>query len=147
MCCTLCCHRCLSTCGTPAAEVHSEAVGGESDEDGDLMLVSPAPRSSRLGPPPMPAGAGDPLPDVRSLADALEAPPAVVGLQVRRCGPRLPRQAGLLQGQIGLMFGMLHCYAAAGQPPAVLGAGRVHGAQAGAADALRHGAGGEGGGA
>ena len=67
---------------TPAAEVRSEDAGGETDEDGDMMLVSPAPRASRLGMPPGGVGGADPLPDVRSLAEALEAPPAVAGLQV-----------------------------------------------------------------
>lgn len=71
---------------TSAAEVRSEGTGGESDEDGDMMLVSPAPRPSRLGMPPVGAGAADPLPDVRSLAEALDVPPAVLGLQVRGAG-------------------------------------------------------------
>lgn len=68
---------------TPAAEVRSEDAGAETDEDGDMMLVSPAPRAPRLGMPPGWVGGTDPLPDVRSLAEALEAPPAVAGLQVR----------------------------------------------------------------
>lgn len=72
----------------PAVEVQSE-LGGNSDgeADGEGMLVSPGPAAQ----PPVPP---DTLPDVRSLADALEAPPSVVDLQVQThtCLLRAPRQ-------------------------------------------------------
>ena len=73
-----------------AAEVRSEDALAGSDDDGDAMLVSPAPRASRPTLPPEEAGAGpvlDRLPDVQSLADALEPPPVVVGLQVGSAQP------------------------------------------------------------
>ena len=76
-----------------AAEVRSGDSDGDKGE-GDPMLVSPAPRpvSARTA-----AGRafGDLLPDVRSLADALEPPPAVVGLQAS--GQMLQRGAGSRQ--------------------------------------------------
>ncbi|KAL4443950.1 hypothetical protein ABPG75_011687 [Micractinium tetrahymenae] len=64
-----------------AAEVQS-GLGGDSDgeAEGDGMLVSPGRASSGHQQAAAPAPP-DALPDVRSLADALEAPPAVVDLQ------------------------------------------------------------------
>lgn len=79
---SLCVHSCVPAPArpnklSPAAEVRSPHEGGPDgdSDDGDMMLVSPAPRA---------AAPQSALPDVRSLAEALEPPPVVVGLQVRR---------------------------------------------------------------
>lgn len=53
-------------------------MGGADSDDGE-MLLSPTPRP--WASQARSSGGGDPLPDVRALGDALEAPPVVTGLQ------------------------------------------------------------------
>ena len=55
-------------------------MGGGADSDDGEMQLSPTPRPQP--PHPRSSAGGGPLPDVRALADALEAPPVVTGLQV-----------------------------------------------------------------
>ena len=67
------------------------AFGSGEDSDEEMAVASPSPPAAPPAPPagPLlatPGGAGDTLPDVRALADALREPLDPVGLEVRGQG-------------------------------------------------------------